>query len=62
MNRKEFLATTFAAGLGLAFVPSLLNCSSSKIVSQQLFEPLNLRAGNLAKVVGNVDELRKTLN
>ena len=62
MNRKEFLTTTFAAGLGLAFVPSLLNCSSSKIVSQQLFEPLNLRAGNLAKVRGNVAELRKTLN
>ncbi|WP_332019821.1 MBL fold metallo-hydrolase [Kaistella sp.] len=54
MNRKEFLATTFAAGLGLAFVPSVLSCSSSKIVSQQLLEPLKLSAGNLAKVVGNV--------
>ena len=30
MDRKEFLATTFAAGLGLAFAPSLLSCISSQ--------------------------------
>lgn len=54
MDRKEFLATTSVAGLGLAFVPSLLSCSSVKTFNQQLFEPLNLSAGNLAKVRGNV--------
>ena len=53
MDRKEFLATTFAAGLGLAFAPSLLSCISSQPLNEP-FEPLNLSAGNLANVRGNV--------
>ena len=53
MNRKQFLATTCNAGLGLAFIPSLIGCSTST-PHRTLFEPLNLSAGNLAKVRGNI--------
>lgn len=53
MNRKEFLATTFSAGLGLAFMPSLLSCIAP-IVNRKAFDPMILRAGDLRKVRGNV--------
>ena len=53
MNRKEFLATTFTAGLGLAFAPTLLSCAASAM-TRNVFEPLILSAGNLATVRGNV--------
>jgi len=53
MNRKEFLATTFTAGLGLAFAPGLLSCTSS-VSNRTVFDPLILNAGNLSKVRGNV--------
>lgn len=54
MNRKDFLATTFTAGLGLTLAPMFLNCSTAQIDSVT-FEPLILKAGNLAKVRGNVN-------
>jgi glyoxylase-like metal-dependent hydrolase (beta-lactamase superfamily II) len=53
MNRKEFLATTFAAGLGLALMPSLLSCITP-IANRSVFDPLILGAGDLRKVRGNV--------
>ena len=53
MNRKEFLATTFTAGVGLALAPGFLSCSTV-MKDSVLFEPLILTAGNLAKVRGNV--------
>lgn len=55
MNRKEFLATTFSASLGLAFLPSLIGCSPLKNTSRFTSEPLLLSAGNLSKVRGNVN-------
>lgn len=54
MNRKDFLATTFTAGLGLALAPMFLSCSTAQVDSIT-FEPLILKAGNLAKVRGNVN-------
>ncbi|TXF77197.1 MBL fold metallo-hydrolase [Chryseobacterium sp.] len=52
MDRKEFLATTFSAGLGLALVPSLLSCVTP--MKRSMFDPLTLRAGDLRKIRGNV--------
>ena len=54
MNRKDFLATTFSAGLGLALMPTFLSCKTTKPINRSVFEPLNLSTGNLAKVRGNV--------
>ena len=54
MNRKEFLATTFSAALGLVVMPTFLSCTTSKTSNRTIFEPLNISAGNLAKVRGNV--------
>lgn len=53
MNRKEFLATTFVAGLGLS-IPSLLLSCVSLPAARSLYEPLSLSAGNIARVRGNV--------
>ncbi|MBW8361915.1 MAG: MBL fold metallo-hydrolase [Kaistella sp.] len=53
MNRKEFLATTFSAGLGLAFMPSLLSCVTP-IANHSVFDPLILGVGDLRKVRGNI--------
>lgn len=53
MNRKDFLATTFSAGLGLALMPTFLSCKTTKPINRSVFEPLNLSTGNLAKVRGN---------
>ena len=54
MNRKDFLTTTFSAGLGLAFMPGLMSCSSAGLIGRTVFEPLILSAGSLSKVRGNV--------
>lgn len=50
MDRKQFLATTFSAGLGLAIMPGFLSCAASRI----LYEPFVPAAGDLKKVRGNV--------
>lgn len=54
MNRQEFLSNTLLAGLGAAFLPSLLSCSPATLSNRNIFEPLALSAGNLATVRGNV--------
>ena len=54
MNRKDFLATTFSAGLGLALMPTFLSCKTTKPINRSVFEPLNLSTGNFAKVRGKV--------
>lgn len=51
MDRKQFLATTFSAGLGLAVMPGLLNCAAT---ARAVYEPFVPAAGDLKKVRGNV--------
>lgn len=55
MDRKKFLATTFSAGLGLAFAPAFLSCSTAQN-NRVTFEPLKVSAGTLTKVRGNVNK------
>lgn len=50
MNRKEFLQSTFIAGLGTVLLPNLLACMPTRT----LFNPLQVSAGNLSKIRGNV--------
>ena len=55
MDRKQFLATTFTAGLGLALAPAFLSCTTTQ-VDRVNFEPLMVSAGTLSKVRGNVNK------
>ena len=50
MNRKQFLQKTSVATLGIAFSSSIIGC----IYQRTTFEPMNLSAGNLERVRGNV--------
>ena len=51
MDRKQFLATTFSAGLGLAVMPGLLSCAAT---TRAVYEPFVPAAGDLKKVRGNI--------
>lgn len=50
MNRKEFLQSTFVAGLGTVLLPNLLAC----VPTRTLFDPLAVSTGNLSKIRGNI--------
>ena len=55
MNRKNFLNTTFVAGLGVALIPTILQCTTkSKLVEMQLFDALQTKSGEIQRVQGNV--------
>src|SRR5690606_30138817 len=51
MDRKQFLATTFSAGLGLAVMPGLLSCAAT---TRAVYEPFLPASGDLKKVEGTV--------
>lgn len=50
MNRKEFLHSTFIAGLGTVLIPNFLTCMPTRT----LFDPLQSSAGSFSKIRGNV--------
>ncbi|ACU06848.1 Cyclase [Flavobacteriaceae bacterium 3519-10] len=51
MIRKEFLATTFSAGLGLALMPTILSCTTQRMLFPPMIQPAG---GDLKGVRGNV--------
>lgn len=53
MKRRDFLSATLTAGAGLMF-PSLLMSCLTPVASRSIFNTLNVSAGNLEKVRGNV--------
>lgn len=54
MNRKDFLSKALVAGLGIAFVPVISQCSTAASGKAKIYPSLMPKSGDIQKLRGNV--------